>query len=156
MSAEEESGEGAGDVVPQKHVHFFDIGEREIKVRLSKGKSESETRRHGDAKIKSMKVHIRRPEKEWGPVRQTIFWIFFCIVLMIASFEAGYLVKTFEKDQMTVEIKKLNSWVMDHGGRIEAIETTNRREKTGSGRPKDVTVSVPRDRKNKNIDTETR
>ncbi len=82
-----------------------------------------------------MKVHIHRSEKEWGPVRQTIFWVLFCIVLVIASFEAGYLTKTFERDETKAEIRKLNSWVMDHGGRIEAIETTNRREKTGSGKP---------------------
>ncbi len=82
-----------------------------------------------------MKVKIHRPEKEWGVIRQTIFWILFCILLVIASFEAGYLMKTFERDETKTEIQKLNGWVLDHGGRIEAIETTNRRARTGSGRP---------------------
>ncbi len=82
-----------------------------------------------------MKVHIRRPEKEWGPVRQTIFWIFFCIVLVIASFEAGYLIKTFERDETRAEIQKVKTWVFDHGGDREALGTIDRRDKTGSGRP---------------------
>jgi hypothetical protein len=70
-----------------------------------------------------MKVRVNRPEKEWGPVRQAIFWILFCLVLIIASFEAGYLIKTFEKDETRAEIRKLNGWVLDHGGRIESLET---------------------------------
>jgi hypothetical protein len=86
-------------------------------------------------KAETMRVKIQKPEKEWGLIRQTIFWVFFCILLVIVSFEAGYLVKSFEKDNTREEVRKLNSWVVDHGGRIEALETIDGREKTGSGKP---------------------
>lgn len=82
-----------------------------------------------------MKVKIHGPEKKWGSIRQTVFWFAICILIAIAAFEGGYIMGYFDRDELKTQIRKLNSWVLDHGGRIESLETVDRRDKTGTGKP---------------------
>jgi len=74
-------------------------------------------------------------KKEWGSVRETIFWLIVCALIAIASLEGGYILRSRQIDWTEGEVQKLNSWVIDHGGRIEELEITDRRDKTGSGKP---------------------
>jgi hypothetical protein len=73
--------------------------------------------------------------REWRPIREMIFWVVVCILVGIAAFEGGYIVGHRDGDRIKSEIRKLNSWILDHGGRIESLETMDRRDKTGIGKP---------------------
>ena len=68
-----------------------------------------------------IKVHQEKP-KEWGPVRQGIFWAAFCILLALATFEAGWILRDFQKDGHSDRITKLEQKFADHDGRIVVIE----------------------------------
>lgn len=73
--------------------------------------------------------------KAWESIHETIFWAAICILIAIGAFEGGYILGHHGKDRIKDEIRKLNSWVLDHGGRIESLETMDRRDRTGSGKP---------------------
>jgi hypothetical protein len=70
-----------------------------------------------------MKVKIQ-PEKskEWGQVRQGIFWTVFCILLALAMFEAGWILRDLQRDELTEKVYKHASKITDHEGRIIALE----------------------------------
>ena len=68
------------------------------------------------------RIKINGPEKEWGHVREAFFWITFCLLLAIAAFEAGYIVRDFEKDETQKRVQKLETKFTDHDGRIVVLE----------------------------------
>ena len=68
-----------------------------------------------------IKVHHEK-QKEWGPVRQGIFWAAFCILLALAALEAGWILRDFQKDKTGERIIKIEDKYRDHDGRIVAIE----------------------------------
>jgi hypothetical protein len=70
-----------------------------------------------------MKVKIQ-PEKskEWGSIRQGIFWAAFCILLALAAFETGWILRDFQKDDHDSRITKLEQRTIDHSGRIVTLE----------------------------------
>ena len=75
-----------------------------------------------------MKIKVHQEKlKEWGPVRQGIFWGAFCILLALAALEAGWILRDFQKDSQSDKITKLEQKFADHDGRIVILE----------GRPKE-------------------
>jgi hypothetical protein len=82
-----------------------------------------------------MNDNLLEIKKGWGALRETIFWFIVCILVAIAALEGGYILGHRNADRTGAEIRKLNSWVLDHGGRIESLETMDRKDKTGTGKP---------------------
>lgn len=82
-----------------------------------------------------MSETLSKAKRAWESIRETIFWVAICILIAIAAFEGGYIAGYLERDRIKTEIRKLNAWVLDHGGRIESLETMDRRDRTGSGKP---------------------
>jgi hypothetical protein len=76
-----------------------------------------------------MKVKIHGPEKEWGPIRQAIFWMAFCILLTLASFEAGWILRNLQIDDTQKRVLKLETKFTDHDGRIISLEGPPRKGK---------------------------
>ncbi len=68
-----------------------------------------------------MKVKVRF-EREWGAIRQAIFWFGFCILLALASFEAGWILRDLKTDEMQKKVLKLTDQFRDHDGRITIME----------------------------------
>ncbi len=68
-------------------------------------------------------------------MRERLLYIGILILVAIAAFEGGYVLGHHDRDDTKAQIQKLNGWIIDHGGRIEALETVDRRQKTGSGKP---------------------
>lgn len=68
-------------------------------------------------------------------MRDKFLYIAILVLVAIAALQGGYILGHNDTDRTKAEIQKLNGWVMDHGGRIEALETMDRRQRTGSGRP---------------------
>ena len=57
------------------------------------------------------------------------------ILVAIAFFEGGFILGHLKTDGLKEKLQQVNEWVIDHGGRIEALETMERKQKTGSGKP---------------------
>jgi len=75
-----------------------------------------------------IKVQPEKP-KEWGPIRQGIFWAAFCILLALAALEAGWILRDFQKDSHSDRITKLEQKFADHDGRIVILEGRPRERK---------------------------
>jgi hypothetical protein len=70
----------------------------------------------------TMKVKIHGPEREWGVIRQGIFWMVFCILLILASFESGWILRNLQIDDTQKRVLKLENKFTDHDGRITVLE----------------------------------
>ena len=68
-------------------------------------------------------------------MRDKFLYILILVLVAIASLEGGYILGYLERDEIKTQLHQVNEWVIDHGGRIVALETMDRREKTGSGKP---------------------
>jgi hypothetical protein len=69
-----------------------------------------------------MNVKIKNHGIPWGKIREGIFWISFCILLSLAAFEAGYIVRDRQKDDTREITLKNNASVKDLHGRMTALE----------------------------------
>jgi len=69
-----------------------------------------------------MKVKIHGPGRDWTPMREAIFWMVFYILLGLASFEAGWIIRDLEKDEVQKRVLKLETKFTDHDGRITVLE----------------------------------
>ena len=83
---------------------------------------------------------VQLPASEIGDqghreMRDKVLYIAILILVAIAFFEGGYILGYLERDEIKAKLQQVNEWVIDHGGRIVALETLDRREKTGSGKP---------------------
>ena len=76
-----------------------------------------------------MKVKVHGPEKDWGLIREAIFWMVFCILLGLASFEAGWIIRDFQKDETQKRVLKLETKFTDHDGRIVYLEGPPKKRK---------------------------
>jgi hypothetical protein len=76
-------------------------------------------------------------------VRDKFLYIMILILVAIAFFEGGYILRNRQIDRTEAEVQKLNRWVLDHGGRLESIEIIDRKEKTGSGKPVNPDANTP-------------
>lgn len=68
------------------------------------------------------KIKVHGPEKDWSSIREAIFWAAFCILLGLASFEAGWIIRDFQKDDTQKRVLKLETKFTDHDGRIVVLE----------------------------------
>lgn len=68
-----------------------------------------------------MKVKVR-VEREWGLIRQAIFWLGFCALLALASFEAGWIARDIQRDDTRERLTRLTDQFRDHDGRITVME----------------------------------
>ena len=68
-------------------------------------------------------------------MRDKFLYIVILVLVAIASLEGGYILGYLERDEIKTKLQQVNEWVIDHGGRIVALETMDRREKTGSRKP---------------------
>jgi hypothetical protein len=68
-------------------------------------------------------------------MRDKFLYIMILILIAIAFFEGGFIVGHLKTDGLKEKLAQVNEWVIDHGGRIVALETMERKEKTGSGKP---------------------
>jgi len=68
-------------------------------------------------------------------MRDKFLYIMILVLIAIAFFEGGYILGYLERDEIKAKLTQVNEWVIDHGGRIVALETMERKEKTGSGKP---------------------
>jgi len=75
------------------------------------------------------KIKVHGPEKDWTPIREAIFLAAFCILLALASFEAGWIIRDFQKDETQKRILKLETKFTDHDGRITVLEGPTGRKK---------------------------
>jgi len=48
-------------------------------------------------------------------MREVIVWILFCILLTVASFEAGYIYRSSERDDLYQQIQTLKNTVFNGG-----------------------------------------
>lgn len=55
--------------------------------------------------------NVSGPGGEEKTMRETIVWILFCVLLAVASFESGYIRRSWEKDTLWQEIKKVSERV---------------------------------------------
>lgn len=55
-------------------------------------------------------------------MRDRILYLVILVLVAVAAFQGGYILGHHKVDETKAEIKKLNGWVIDHGGRIAAIE----------------------------------
>ena len=87
-----------------------------------------------------MKVKVHGPEKDWGLIREAIFWMVFCILLGLASIEAGWIIRDFlsepegslsrrQKDETQKRVLKLETKFTDHDGRIVYLEGPPKKRK---------------------------
>jgi len=70
-----------------------------------------------------------RPIEGWGLIRQAFFWAAFCVLLALASLEAGWIIRDFQKDETQKRILKLETKFTDHDGRIVYLEGPPRKIK---------------------------
>jgi len=86
------------------------------------------------------KIKVHGPEKDWGSIREAIFLAAFCILLALASFEAGWIIRDFlsepeallsrrQKDETQRRVLKLETKFTDHDGRITVLEGPSGRKK---------------------------
>jgi hypothetical protein len=68
-------------------------------------------------------------------MRDKFLYIMILILIAITFFEGGFILGHLKTDGLKEKLQQVNEWVIDHGGRIVALETMDRREKTGSGKP---------------------
>jgi len=68
------------------------------------------------------RIKVQGEERDWSGVREAIFWTVFCILLALASFEAGWIIRDFEKDETQKRVLKLETKFTDHDGRIVVLE----------------------------------
>jgi hypothetical protein len=76
-----------------------------------------------------MKIKVHGTGKDWGLIREAIFWMVFCILLGLASFEAGWIIRDFQKDETQKRVLKLETKFTDHDGRIVVLEGAPGRKK---------------------------
>ena len=62
-------------------------------------------------------------------MREAIFWVCFCILLALASLEAGWIIRDFQKDETRGRILKLETKFTDHDGRIVVLEGPPRKNR---------------------------
>ena len=68
------------------------------------------------------RIKIHTLKESWGPIRQSVFWVTFCILLVMAAFEAGWILRDFQKDDTQKRVLKLETKFTDHDGRIVVLE----------------------------------
>jgi hypothetical protein len=64
-------------------------------------------------------------------MRDKILYIAILILVAIAFFEGGFIVGHLKTDGLKTKLAQVNEWVIDHGGRIVALETIQRRNPGG-------------------------
>lgn len=64
-------------------------------------------------------------------VRDKLLYIMILILVAMAAFQGGYILGHHRNDELKATVQKLKEWVIDHGGRIAALENLGRK-KVGS------------------------
>ena len=64
-------------------------------------------------------------------MRDKFLYIAILILVAIAFFEGGFIVGHLKIDGLKAKLTQVNEWVIDHGGRIVALETMDRRSNPG-------------------------
>jgi hypothetical protein len=62
-------------------------------------------------------------------MRDKFLYIMILVLIAIAFFEGGFIVGHLKTDGLKEKLQQVNAWVIDHGGRIVALETLDRRQK---------------------------
>ena len=68
------------------------------------------------------RIKIHTLKESWGPIRQSVFWVAFCVLLSMAAFEAGWILRGYLKDDTRERTLKLETKFTDHDGRITVLE----------------------------------
>ena len=69
----------------------------------------------------------RGPSGPEGEMRDKILYIAILILVAIAFFEGGFIVGHLKTDGLKEKLQQVNEWVIDHGGRIVALETVQKK-----------------------------
>jgi hypothetical protein len=69
-----------------------------------------------------MKVKIENHKFSWGKIREIFILILFCAILVMAAFEAGWIVRDLRKDDMKERISKTEERQRDLSGRVIVLE----------------------------------
>ena len=64
-------------------------------------------------------------------MRDKLLYIMILVLIAIAFFEGGFIVGHLKTDGLKEKLQQVNEWVIDHGGRIVALENLERK-KVGS------------------------
>ena len=64
-------------------------------------------------------------------MRDKLLYIMILVLIATAFFEGGFIVGHLKTDGLKEKLQQVNEWVIDHGGRIVALENLERK-KVGS------------------------
>ena len=64
-------------------------------------------------------------------MRDKFLYIIILVLIAIAFFEGGFIVGHLKTDGLKEKLQQVNEWVIDHGGRIVALETIIQRRVPG-------------------------
>ena len=62
-----------------------------------------------------------------GEMRDKFLYIMILVLIAIAFFEGGYILGYLKRDEIKTKLQQVNEWVIDHGGRIVALETIQKK-----------------------------
>jgi hypothetical protein len=60
-------------------------------------------------------------------MRDKFLYIMILVLIAIAFFEGGYILGYLKRDEIKTKLQQVNEWVIDHGGRIVALETIQKK-----------------------------
>jgi hypothetical protein len=60
-------------------------------------------------------------------MRDKFLYIVILILVAITFFEGGYILGYLKRDEIKEKLQQVNEWVIDHGGRIVALETVQKK-----------------------------
>ena len=69
-----------------------------------------------------MNVKIKNHRIPWEKIREGFFWIAFFIILSLAAFEAGYILRDRQKDDTREITLKNDASIKDLHGRVTVLE----------------------------------
>jgi hypothetical protein len=69
-----------------------------------------------------MNIKIKNHKVPWGKIREGIFWVVFWILLSLAAFEAGYILRDWQKDDTREIALKNDAKIKDIHGRMTVLE----------------------------------
>ena len=61
-------------------------------------------------------------------MRDKLLYIMILVLIATAFFEGGYILGYLERDEIKAKLQQVNEWVIDHGGRIVALENLERKK----------------------------
>jgi hypothetical protein len=107
---------------------FLDIQGRETRVRLSRNPKEtpwstpwSSRSRHSTGQA------TPQGKQKTDKMRDKFLYIMILVLIAIAFFEGGFIVGHLKTDGLKEKLQQVNAWVIDHGGRIVALETVQKK-----------------------------